>query len=185
MFSIRSQKRCVYLITFSSFFSKIFDFMKVLQHGFISQKMCSESPSVTDVKGWGSGPRTEGCELQLSKTSYLSKKDTETSVALGRDQFMQKAAASTALVTEGSHTVSPNTCHPLCILWKAFDVDLQMDIPWTFAFACANKARQLGFLGKYGQMFYIQQQKLSAVFLAQTSTTDHKLKHLHTYTRLL
>lgn len=46
-----------------------------------------------------------------------------------------------------------------------------------------TKQGNLSFLGKYCQMFYIQQQKLSEVFLAQNSATDHKLKHIYTHTK--
>lgn len=57
--------------------------------------------------------------------------------------------------------------------------------PGLFLLLMQTEPGNLVFLSKYCQMFHIQQQKLSEVFLAQTSTTDHKRKHLHTHTRLL
>lgn len=77
-------------------------------------------------------------------------------------------------LTGSSHTVSPNICHHPWFCKSA----LMFICRWihcTFPLACTNKERHFGFLGKYCQMFYVQQWKLSKSLILQVFPTWNKL----------
>ena len=124
-------------------FSKTFDFMYVFRMASFHRKCAASLHREQMLKGGGVGqgqstvnfsserPATSAIKTQNLSCPWLWLPSMET-------------RSSTALVTEGSHTVSQNTCHPPAFCAKPLMLICRW-LPWTFPFAYANRARQFGF----------------------------------------
>ena len=91
--------------------------------------------------GVGQGQSTVNFSSERPATSAIKTQKPQLPLA-GLPSM--ESRSSTALGTEGSHTVSQNTCHPPFILCEAFDVDLQM-ATLDFSFCLCKQSQAIWF----------------------------------------
>lgn len=137
MFSIRSQKRCVYLMIFSSFFPKTLTLWKFLKwlHFIGNVLWISRVNRCWRVGEWAKD-RAVSFSFKSPATSAIKTHKPQLPLAVVSVESRSQQCPRKRISYCFSKYMSP-----LYILWKSFDVDLQMDtLDFSFCLCKQSKA---------------------------------------------